>query len=70
MLVELPDDDSWDDCADEGVVLAGPASLLRALLDVEPALPAFSSALWRGLISGPALDHRAEALHNVTPHTG
>ncbi len=68
MLADLPvDDDTCADCADEGVVLDGPAALFRALLDVEPALPAFKSALWRGLVGGGALYHRADSLAGLTP---
>ena len=61
------DDDDCSDCADEGTVLDGPATLLRALIDIEPALPAFKSALWRGLVGGGALDHRADSLAGLTP---
>ena len=64
------DDDDCDDCADEGVVLDGPAALLRALLDVEPALPAFTSALWRGVVGGGALSHRADSLAGLAPEPG
>lgn len=67
MLVDPIPDDECDDCADEGLVLDGPATLLRALLAVEPAQPSFSSALWRGLATGTALHHRAEALDGITP---
>ena len=62
-----PDDDNCSDCADEGVVLDGPATLLRALIDIEPALPAFKSALWRGLVAGGALYHRADSLDGLSP---
>lgn len=64
------DDDNCDDCADEGVVLDGPATLLRQLIDVEPALPAFKSALWRGIAGFGALNHRAESLSGLTPEPG
>lgn len=68
MLADYPpDDDSCTDCADEGVVLDGPATLLRALIDIEPALPAFTSALWRGLVVGGALNHRADSLAGLSP---
>lgn len=68
MLDDLPsDDDACSDCADEGVVLDGPATLLRALIDIEPALPAFKSALWRGLVAGGALGHRADSLAGLSP---
>ncbi len=60
-------EDAFDDCADEGVVLDGPATLLRALIDVEPSLPSFTSALWRGLIGGGALYHRADSLAGLAP---
>ena len=67
----LADDDaleeSCEDCADEGVVLDAPAALLRALIDVEPSPPSFKSAVWRGLIGGGALDHRADSLADLTP---
>jgi hypothetical protein len=61
------DDDDCSDCADEGTVLDGPATLLRALIDIEPSLPAFKSALWRGLVGGGALDHRADSLAGLAP---
>lgn len=64
------EDDNFDDCADEGVVLDGPASLLRQLIDVEPALPAFKSALWRGVAGFGALNHRAESLAGLAPEPG
>ncbi len=64
------DDDDVTDCADEGVVLDGPATLLRALIDVEPSLPAFSSALWRGIAGSGALNHRADSLSGLTPEAG
>ena len=68
MLIEDNlDDDACSDCADEGTVLDGPATLLRALINVEPALPTFTSALWRGLVDGGALDHRANTLADLTP---
>ena len=60
-------EDALEDCADEGLVLDGPATLLRALIDAEPSLPSFTSALWRGLIGGGALDHRADSLAGLTP---
>ena len=60
-------EDALEDCADEGVVLDGPAALLRALIEVEPSLPSFTSALWRGLIGGGALHHRADSLAGLTP---
>jgi hypothetical protein len=63
----MSDDDSYDDCADEGMVLDGPAHLLRQLIDAEPAQPAFTSALWRGVLGFGALDHRAESLPGLTP---
>jgi hypothetical protein len=59
--------DDCCDCADEGVVLDGPASLFRALIDAEPAPRDFSSALWRGLVPGSALDHRADTVASVPP---
>ena len=64
---DVTDDDDCSDCADEGTVLDGPATLLRALIDIEPALPAFKSALWRGLVGGGALYHRADSLAGLTP---
>lgn len=64
---ENADDDSCSDCADEGLVIDGPAALFRALIDVEPAPPAFKSALWRGLVGGRALDHRADSLAGLAP---
>jgi hypothetical protein len=64
-----PDDDACSDCADEGVVLDGPATLLRALIDIEPALPAFKSALWRGLVASGALGHRADSLDGLSPES-
>ena len=64
------DDDTFDDCADEGVVLDGPATFLRQLIDIEPAAPAFKSALWRGVAAFGALNHRAEALAGLTPEAG
>ena len=68
MPADLPcDDDDCSDCADEGMVLDGPATLLRALLEIEPALPAFKSALWRGLVGGRALYHRADSLAGLSP---
>ncbi len=68
MLADMPlEDDACSDCADEGMVLDGPATLLRALIDVEPALPAFKSALWRGLVGGRALYHRADSLAGLSP---
>ena len=60
-------EDAFEDCADEGLVLDGPAALLRALIDIEPSLPSFKSALWRGLIDGRALDHRADSLAGLPP---
>ncbi len=60
-------EEAFEDCADEGLVLDGPAALLRALIDVEPSLPSFKSALWRGLIGGSALDHRADSLAELSP---
>ena len=66
----MVDDDTFDDCADEGVVLDGPATLLRQLIDIEPAPPAFTSALWRGVVTFGALNHRAEALAGLTPEPG
>ncbi len=64
------DDDNFDDCADEGVVLDGPAALLRQLIEIEPALPAFKSALWRGVVDAGALNHRAESLTSLSPEPG
>ena len=64
---EIPDDDFAGDCADEGVVLDGPAALLRAILEVEPSQPGFTSALWRGLVNGGALHHRADSLAGLLP---
>lgn len=64
------DDDNFDDCADEGVVLDGPAALLRQLIEIEPALPAFKSALWRGVVGVGALNHRAESLTSLSPEPG
>jgi hypothetical protein len=70
MPVDIPvEDDACVDCADEGMVLDGPGALLRALIDVEPALPAFKSALWRGLVGGGALYHRADSLAGLTPES-
>ena len=66
----MVDDDTFDDCADDGVVLDGPATLLRQLIDIEPAPPAFKSALWRGVAAFGALNHRAEALAGLTPEPG
>ncbi len=66
---ESADDDSCSDCADEGLVIDGPAALFRALIEVEPALPAFKSALWRGLVDGGALYHRADSLAGLTPES-
>jgi hypothetical protein len=63
-------DDDFDDCADEGVVLDGPAALLRQLIDIEPAQPAFNSALWRGVVSLGSLNHRAESLPGFSPEPG
>lgn len=62
-----PDNEEYDDCADEGVVLDGPAAILRALIDAEPSPPTFKSALWRGLVGGGALDHRADTVAGLTP---
>ncbi len=67
---ELSDDDDVADCADEGVVLDGPATLLRALIDIEPSVPAFTSALWRGLAGSGALNHRADSLAGLMPESG
>ncbi len=64
-----PDDEECVDCADEGVVLDGPAALFRALIEAEPAAPAFKSALWRGLVGGGALDHRADTLAGLSPQS-
>ena len=61
------DEDGYSDCVDEGLTMDGPASLLRKLIDVEPSQPAFTSALWRGLVGGGALDHRAETLDGLSP---
>ena len=68
-LLDAFEEDGYTDCADEGVVLDGPATLLRALIDVEPSLPSFKSALWRGLVGGGALEHRANTLAGLTPET-
>lgn len=67
---EVTDDDFDGDCADEGVVLDGPAALLRAILEVEPSQPGFTSALWRGLVTGGALHHRADSLAGLVPEPG
>ena len=66
----LDDDDAYDDCADEGVVLNEPATLLRALIDAEPALPEVKSALWRGLLDCGSLNHRADSLAGLSPEPG
>ncbi len=66
----MDDDDDVCDCADEGVVLDGPAMLLRALIDIEPTLPAFNSALWRGIAGTGALNHRADSLSGLSPEAG
>lgn len=66
----LDDDDAYDDCADEGLVLNGPATLLRALIDAEPALPEVKSALWRGLLDCGSLNHRADSLAGLSPEPG
>ncbi len=66
---EATDDDDVTDCADEGVVLDGPATLFRALIDIEPSLPAFKSALWRGIAESGALNHRADSLSGLTPES-
>jgi hypothetical protein len=44
--------------------------LLRQLIDIEPAPPAFTSALWRGVMAFGALNHRAETLAGLTPEPG
>jgi hypothetical protein len=62
-------DDGCSDCADEGTVLDGPATLLRALIEIEPAQPAFKSAIWRGLVASGALYHRADSLAGLAPET-
>ncbi len=64
---DLAEDDNCSDCADEGMVLDGPATLFRALIDIEPAQQTFTSALWRGLIDGGALYHRADSLAGLSP---
>lgn len=61
------DEEAVADCADEGVVLDGPATLLRALIDIEPSLPDFTSALWRGLAGSRTLNHRADSLAGLSP---
>lgn len=61
------DDDNYSDCADEGMAMDGPASLLRRLIEIEPSQPGFTSALWRGLVGGGALDHRADSLDGLSP---
>jgi hypothetical protein len=61
------DADDCSDCADEGMVLDGPASLFRELLNAEPSAQEFSSALWRGLIPGRSLDHRADTVAGFPP---
>lgn len=63
------EDESCDDCADEGTTLNGPGALLRALLAVEPAAPAFTSALWRGLAGSHSLDHLADSLTHLPPES-
>lgn len=55
------------DCADEGMVLDGPATILRALIDIEPSRPDFTSALWRGVAGSRALNHRADSLAGLSP---
>ncbi len=67
---EAFDDDAVADCADEGVVLDGPASLLKALIDIEPSPPAFKSALWRGVAGSGAVNHRADSLRGLSPEPG
>ncbi len=64
---DLLEDDDYLDCADEGLVLDGPAQLLRAILDAEPSLPGFTSALWRGIVGCGALEHRADSLAGLGP---
>jgi hypothetical protein len=64
---ETFEDDNCTDCADEGMVFDGPGTFFRALIEVEPAQPAFKSALWRGLAGGGALYHRADTLAGLTP---
>ena len=64
------DDESYDDCADEGMVLDGPATLLRALIDAEPAMPEVKSARWRGLLDRGSLNHRADSLAGLSPEPG
>jgi hypothetical protein len=66
---ELFEDDVCLDCADEGASFDGPATLLRALLDIEPAPPSFTSALWRGVAGSGALYHRADSLAGLAPET-
>ncbi len=66
----VDDDDAYDDCVDEGAVMDGPATLLRALIDVEPALPDVKSALWRGLLHCSSLNHRADSLAGLSPEPG
>lgn len=67
---EVADDDYDGDCADEGTVLDGPGALLRAILEVEPSQPGFTSALWRGLVNDGALYHRADSLDGLVPKPG
>ena len=64
---EIRDEDAYDDCVDEGIVLGEPAALLRALIEVEPSLPTFTSAIWRGVVNGVSLNHRADSLAGLTP---
>ena len=61
------DDEGCGDCADEGTTLDGPGTLFRALLAVEPAAPAFASALWRGVAASHSLDHLADSLTQLPP---
>jgi hypothetical protein len=68
-LADAFEEDGYTDCADEGVVMDGPAALLRALIDAEPSLPTFTSALWRGLVGGGALEHRADTLASLPPES-
>jgi len=66
---EAVEDDGYLDCADEGLVLDGPAKVLRAILEAEPNLPGFTSALWRGIVGCGTLEHRANTLARFGPET-
>ena len=69
ILDDAPEDDPFTDCVDEGVPMDGPASLLRALLDVAPTAPSERSALWRGLIGGGPFHQRADSLAAFAPES-